>query len=321
YRLVDAVYFISLSTESVVFKQIGSKKKVYRRFTNDTNSSSYYFMQGTFGDKYLSSYLMLLRDGSLYNITKTYKTMYEESKDWNLISQTSVSEYYYPVTIQQSLIQPGIKSADTFTISQTLFNNDELFEYILPIPEKYDDEVLSEKNIGDITIPVKQTFAKWRINGYKIVNELGHEICRLTLPTGYDGATSMQLFDYGDEQYMTVNASIDTDSGKQTDTFVYKITREEHNAAIEQVGAPMRVDISPRLVSQSMPIDIKFSDESTQQRQIIVTSTNGVTQMVLTLSPQTLSATVDTSHLPAGMYVISVKDGESVTENCKVIIR
>lgn len=222
--------------------------------------------------------------------TITGMSVYDENL--NLKKTISLSEV--PVYLEVHNLNGN--TADYFMyLTQTLFNNDEKFEYVVPITTRYD-----------------------RSMGLKIISDDGTILQTLMFPDNLWGySEKFKLYRIGDSFY--IEAGWYEDAEGKACMNLYKINKSADPSKVSIATAPMRVSVSPRVADSSQ--DITVVAEGSGLREVIVT--NAVGQVVYSTKVVSGENTVriNSRHLSPGLNVVSVKGADGKDENCKVIVK
>ena len=167
--------------------------------------------------------------------------------------------------------------------TQTLFNNDDKFEYI----EKFDNGT------------------------FNIVSENGKILQTVTLPDIYTSVSKLLILD--DKAYI-----IATDDHEEN-SYAYPITRTA--TGVNSVGAPQKLLVSPTVASRSEQINVEIGGDSSASREITVVNAAGQTVVRKKLAAGEKSVTIDSSRLSRGMNIVKVSNGSEPAECCKIFIR
>ena len=141
-----------------------------------------YYLSGTYGRTYPTRYYQWnAEDGTINMVSVSYK----RTGDWETVK---TYEYKYGGSIEKTSFEDFDDNSypdNSFIVSQTLFNNDEKFEYLLPI-YKSEERISGEYDSdGDGTSDSRTVEHGWSIIGYKVLNEDGQTILELDME-GYD---------------------------------------------------------------------------------------------------------------------------------------
>lgn len=193
----------------------------------------------------------------------------------------------------------GTRSYDELYLTQTLFNDDEKYEYVRYIEDNIDD--------GS--------------NVIQIVSEDGTILQTLRLPEGTglswdDGSYYIVSFDKDNNYFVASHYRSD----RKYEKWFYKITKNPSDpSAVSVATTPIKLNVSPRLASRGAPI--KVESKSGSMRQVVVTDAAG--KVVYDARPAEGQRTVkiDSYRLGHGLNVVNVKHADGSVESCKILVK
>ena len=257
-----------------------------------------------------------IADSDLYGIGESYSYNHETSlvsvgysdkeavimhvygEDLNLKKTITPSEEPIPF----SVINLNSNSSDyTMYLTQTLFNDDEKYEYIVSVPQKnqygYDYSA-----------------------GLKIMSDDGSVLQTIMFPenvTGYFDR-GIKLFIIGSSKYLEGGDYEDADENEYMN--LYKINKDAKDPSKVSIAtAPMRVSVSPRMASRNQ--DINVVAEGNGVREVIVTNAAGQVVYSTKVAAGETNVKINSRRLSSGLNVVSVKGADGKEENCKVIVK
>lgn len=178
-------------------------------------------------------------------------------------------------------------------LTQTVFNNDENYEYITTAPD---------------------------ISGYQIVNDAGEVLVKITPPEGYCYDTkNCDLFKTESGFYLVVSGNRCSTQYENDSNIlvVYKI--DKATSSIQQISAyTSKMDVNPRLVHQT-PITVTL-DENTDYTSIDLINMSGCIVKSIPVNDEK-TVIVDTSRLKSGVYVVKASGNNQSQETCKIIVQ
>lgn len=166
--------------------------------------------------------------------------------------------------------------------TQTLFNDDDKFEYI----EELEDGI----NIASEDGKILQTIKFPNLNTY-----------------------ISKVLSLDDKMYLI---AADRENGCN---YAYPITRTA--TGVNSVGAPQKLLVSPTVASRSEQINVEIGGDSSASREITVVNAAGQTVVRKKLAAGEKSVTIDSSRLSRGMNIVKVSNGSEPAECCKIFIR
>lgn len=259
-----------------------------------------YYDSWRYEENFPQYYYSLKSDGSFWDARIWYGEITGYSDKW-IKYHEAISEYTsYPGNTYLNINGRDIEGS--LTATQKLFNDDDAYEYIVPIftyktVEYYEGACINgmyeykTAEVGDF------------VTGFKIMNDKGE-----TLQTFNSSWHNMYAYILGENIYVT------PDNGK------YYRVNKSGSSTLAEVSMPSGVSISPRVAQNSTPVNITAT-ESDSDRTIKVISANGSVMTTTKIPAGSTSATINTSRFRSGTYIVLVSEGDKMVENCKIIIR
>ena len=195
--------------------------------------------------------------------------------------------------------------------TQTLFNSDNDYEFLVPI-------------YGSETIESMMN-TMYKTIGYKIVNTKGSELYTFLFPekqyTDITGAENVYVF--SDKIVFIFNAKEDDPTqvyGGIYHTLAYVIDRNGIGANKNVKLASDRIVVAPTLLTNREPVNVELGY---QEHPCSITVFSAAGAMVYnTMAPAgTDLITIPANTLPHGMNIVHITDGKSINQSTKLIIR
>lgn len=199
---------------------------------------------------------------------------------------------------------------DAIYLTQTLFNNDELYEWIIPtfesIPVSYEEEY--SKIEGNRVM----------CTGFKVMSENGSTVASVTYPAEFISVFSPdpEIYLVGDECYLL--ADVGTLDGEEY-YLAYAISKT--TGRLEMVGEAMKVKVSPTAPRRGTPVTVNLTGHTTGNCTVTVVSTDGRVLLSRNIEQGTTSTDINTDRFHQGMYIVNVSDGNTTHEATKIVIR
>lgn len=290
--------------------------------------TDYYFGYDAFGTKYPRIYFRCKND-VMYRYRATYSVTYS---DWRVAGTRTVDQQYtyrrlYLCNI--NLNQGDGRANYYFEASQTLFNNDESFEYLVPklvlssqgdgVPQSITPVVVGgDDPIETTRSTVISEKSKVAMVGFQIVSSDGTVIRDLDFDSGFVSSSTpnyIYVVTIGNKTYLAFSGYKDGNSC----TIFYQIDRQtsEIRRVSEARGSFM---VSPTIVDKSTPVYIKFDDENKNGSDIFVYSASG-NQMQQQSVPAGETGTQLTLNRNSGMYIVARKQPGKPVQTQKVIVK
>ena len=216
-----------------------------------------------------------------------------------------------------------------FEVSQTLFNEDEGFEYLLP---KYkmsssgnvlggDYDVISPSTGETITTTQSTIISEDKyltLTGFQVVSEDGNIIKDLNFDSDFISSINDNyafVITIGSNTYIAFDGSSDGNDA----TVFYKI--DKTSTDIKQVmKAPASMKLFPSVTDRGTPINISFGDDNPSGSEIVVVSANG-TEVKKQAIPAGETSTQMLIPSGTGIYCVSRIQNNKVTDTCKIIVK
>ena len=253
--------------------------------------------------KTLGRYLYGIDEQFLYDAGTQYVVSVEYSEDRTAATMRVYdNEFNLKKTITPESVPSNLdvhvlneNSADyTIYLTQTLFNDDEKFEYLI------------EPGYGTPT-------------ELKVVSEDGTVLQTLKYPAGVKVyRDEIDLFVVGSNKYLRIGVSVDENGNEYMN--LYKINKDAKDPSKVSIAtAPMRVSVSPRMASRNQ--DINVVAEGNGVREVIVTNAAGQVVYSTKVAAGENNVRISSRRLSSGLNVVSVKGADGKEENCKVIVK
>ena len=226
-----------------------------------------------------------------YSEDRTAATMRVYDNEFNL--KKTITPESVPSALHVQMLNAN--SADyTIYLTQTLFNDDEKFEYLI------------EPGSGTPT-------------ELKVVSEDGTVLQTLKYPAGVEVyRDEIDLFVVGSNKYLRIGVSVDENGNEYIN--LYKINKDAKDPSKVSIAtAPMRVSVSPRMASRNQ--DINVVAEGNGVREVIVTNAAGQVVYSTKVAAGENNVRISSRRLSSGLNVVSVKGADGKEENCKVIVK
>jgi len=185
---------------------------------------------------------------------------------------------------------------DIFTrYTQTLFNNDNSFEYIKPIYS---------------TNTINSTY-DYEVERFDILSEDGSVVNTITLEDGYLARPSIDLYKFGNKFYIYIEVA--NSESEEREAAWYRIDQQTQSISrVENV--PFKV--FPTLTDRNSDITVQL-EEGTNAREIVVVDAMGREVKSVPVQPGQREVKVSTRGLSAGLGFITDRRNNAV----KIIVR
>lgn len=304
------------SQEEMIDKLTSLKEQTFTAFTDYFGNPACYgntsfVLENLFGKQYPTSWYALI-DGMIYSIS-TYSNFYtfaydEESAVWTRTSESI--DTYTNGCESIALYLDGVEANDDnyITISQSLFNNDDKWEYMIPEygpMSVYSSDIINTTDNKDGTLTLqRRVLMKSEQTGFAVYNEDGTKLYHLR-GTSQKGGIFFYLD--GDKAYYQ--------SLEDGYICIYEINKETGDIdLVEKVQAK-----NDRKLGATRGIVTVDIDAEQAGGEVVVSTTDG---KVMASKKVGIGQTqINDQPLPTGIYVVSLlKDGR-VVESEKYLVQ
>ena len=314
----------------LIIKDFGDgTRKITVDYTNSgyTTNRQMYFAYVYFGMQYPKVYFIENSEG-LTGYRVEYAVEYSE---WQATG-TTVNDYSADqdrIRLCNINLNNGDGRANSyFEVSQTLFNSDEGFEYILP---KY--KLSANGNVGgsyvingggdteQITTQRSVVISEQKelaLAGFQVLSEDGNVVSDITFDGDFEGSIDLDcafVITIGNTTYL----AFDGYSNGQSSTIFYKIDRS--TSSIQKVKtAPSTMKLTPTVVNSGSTINVNFGDDNVKGSDLVVVSASGAAVQTYHVPAGQTSAQIQ-ANTSAGMYCISRLQKNKAAETKKIIVK
>lgn len=290
-----------------------------------------YFGYSLLGMKYPRQY-WLASQGKLYQYKSSYTATYS---DWVATGQNVVPESVtlpyidlYNLNLDNGA-GTNVSNGTYFLVSQTLFNDDEDYEYIIPKLAMVSKTSDGSASPGDIVIDTsvsdgleattrttlvaeKSTVA---MVGFKVVSSAGNVLCDLDFDDdfsiSYESYKRYALVTIGGNRYLTFSSN--------DGTVFYKIDAQA--SSIKKVKATAgSLFVQPTVVNGNATINVSLGDDNSDGSDIVVTSMSGSKVTSASVPPTQSQAQLSVS-APSGVYCVSRVQQGKASETKKIVVK
>lgn len=220
-------------------------------------------------------------------------------------------------------------------VTQTLFNNDEDYEYIVPKLGLSATNHGADENTGTV-YPADGLLMERRVpaeglnfpvvTGFQVVSSNGNIVKDLNFENGFEASVKISgygrpyidnctIVTIGGNRYLVFDGYV---NGDECSVF-YKI--DSASGAVSQMKVlPTSMKIRPSVVDRSNTINVTFGDNNANGSDIVVTSMSGSTVGSVSV-PQNQNHVEIPANLPSGVYCVSRIEQGKVNETQKIIVK
>lgn len=227
-----------------------------------------------------------------------------------------INLYYYDMA---SLYDDG-----HFLITQNLFNADKAYEYVVPICQLSVERTTETDSDGDGEADQITTWYGCTYPGFKIMQDNGNVVATIMLDEGYSLNTydsDFTFVHFENKNYIVANVQKAGNDGKTEYASVFYAITPGDAASIKAVRTERTgVKATPEFARKSEMVVVDFRGIE-NAKLLSVVNGNGQTVMQVPVANGQTSYRLNTSNLPAGLYVVKVDNGKRMTESCKIVVR
>lgn len=215
-----------------------------------------------------------------------------------------------------------------FLITQNLFNADKAYEYVVPICQLSVERTVETDLDGDGEVDQITTWYGCDYPGFKIMQDNGNVVATIMFDEGYrfnsysmgtDQALSLVHFENKD--YIVTNVEKTESDGKTESASIFYAITPGDASSIKAVRTERTgLKATPELACKNEMVVVDFSTIE-NAKLLSVVNGNGQTVMQTPVANGQTSYRLNTSNLPAGLYVVKVDNGKRMTESCKIVVR
>lgn len=239
-----------------------------------------------------------------------------EYKDYNgkwVTYENLSEEIIYPCELSY---QNDQFQYSTLYISQSYFNNDEVYEYIRPITKVIDYTIEEDENHDGTTDRIT-TYYDRHISGYKIMSDNGTTLQTIELPEEMDGYSSCALLELGDNKYLGVSGRIfqeDSDEPRYV-TLYYHIPSDGSRLQLVR-----REESKVKAAQDGKNLIISFDGDCSYDN-IELFDAAGRKALGRNIDSTAKEASVNISDLSQGTYILRATSQSGEKMSCKIAIR
>lgn len=224
--------------------------------------------------------------------------------------------YYYDMT---SSYDDG-----SFLITQNLFNADKAYEYVVPICQLSVERTTETDRDGDGEPDQIVTWYGRTYPGFKIMQDNGNVLATIMLDEGYSLNTYESDFTFvhfENKNYIVANVQKAGSDGETEYASIFYAITPGDAASIKAVRTERTgLKATPEFARKNEMVVVDFSTIE-NAKLLSVVNGNGQTVMQTPVANGQTSYRLNTSNLPAGLYVVKVDNGKRMTESCKIVVR
>lgn len=211
-----------------------------------------------------------------------------------------------------------------FLITQNLFNADKAYEYVAPICQQSVERTEESDLDGDGEVDQIVTWYGCTYPGFKIMQDNGNVVATVMFDDGYILNRYNRYLDFvhfENKNYIVAGVEKTVGDGKTESASIFYAIAPGDAASIKAVRTERTgLKATPEFARKNEMVVVDFSTIE-NAKLLSVVNGNGQTVMQTPVANGQTSYRLNTSNLPAGLYVVKVDNGKRMTESCKIVVR
>lgn len=211
-----------------------------------------------------------------------------------------------------------------FLITQNLFNADKAYEYVAPICQQSVERTEESDLDGDGEVDQIVTWYGCTYPGFKIMQDNGNVVATVMFDDGYILNRYNRYLDFvhfENKNYIVAGVEKTVGDGKTENASIFYAIAPGDAASIKAVRTERTgLKATPEFARKNEMVVVDFSTIE-NAKLLSVVNGNGQTVMQTPVANGQTSYRLNTSNLPAGLYVVKVDNGKRMTESCKIVVR
>ena len=216
-----------------------------------------------------------------------------------------------------------------FLITQNLFNADKAYEYVVPICQQSVERTNETDLDGDGEVDQIVTWYGYACPGFKIMQDNGNVFATIMFDEGYrfnsnsirGGYRVLSLVHFENKNYIVADVEKTVGDGETEYASIYYAITPGDATSIKAVRTERTgLKATPEFARKNEMVVVDFRGIE-NAKLLSVVNGNGQTVMQTPVANGQTSYRLNTSNLPAGLYVVKVDNGKRMTERCKIVVR
>ena len=243
---------------------------------------------------------------------------YEDASDW--IWDATIMPFYV------GKIMGEVYEEDGIIASQTLFNNDEKWEFLRPVFAEFADydhyETREEDRDGDGEIDYKQTKYRDKLKAYEVVSENGNVLTTITVPEGEYYAPLFINWDGETFFGIAVEKKIEEDEDDYYEEYIAVYNIDKNASSVKKIAETPAMRVSPALANRNSTVNVTLDAETAKNGgELVITDSNGRAIARRRVEAGQTSVPVTTDRMSSGVYNITLTEKGQKVENARIIVK
>lgn len=209
--------------------------------------------------------------------------------------------------------------------TQTLFNNDEKWEFLRPIYTESVYNTRERDRDDDGEIDYKEITYRDRLKAYEIVSEDGNVLSSFLVPEGdyYDP----RLILWDGETYFGICVEKKIEEDDYTEDYLYEeymviYSIDKNASSVKKIASTPAMRVSPALAERNSTVNVTLDAETVKNGgELIITDSNGRTVGRSHVEAGQTSVPVTTDRMGSGVYNITLTEKGQKVENARIIVK
>lgn len=309
-------------------------RKITANYDNSyySNNQQMYFAYYIYGTTYPRVYFIHeAESGNVVGYRTNYVVSYSDWKDAGTYTETKTIKLDRVRLCNININEGDGRASTYFEVSQTLFNADENFEYILPkyklsangntLSDNSTSNPVTDDYIETTSSKLISTETELTLIGFQVVSENGTIISDMTFTDGFEGSMNLDhafVITIGDNTYLAFDGY---NSDNKNSTIFYKVDRLTNSIEkVKTASSSMMMLVSPTIVNRGSTMNISFSDNNENGSSIVVSSANGANVDKIEV-PAGKKSTLLNTNMSSGLYTVTRLQKGQKTETKKIIVK
>lgn len=278
---------------------------------------TYFFYSEYFGSTYPCRYYSFI-DGYVKEIRCNYEPVIEaESANWQIDGDIETDQLpIYTSTYLTDYDANNVKNNE-FIFSQTLFNDDDKWEYMAPLygptVKDVDEYHVYDSNSEGIKIR-RRIYEEYYPKGYAIYNEDGNLVAEIGRPEESEEFHEYEMFIYKIGGYIFFREEVWIDHDYYEILYKY----DSSKSSIQEVKRVKSANLFATLNGKNIEVNVENSDADAKA---VLVGMNGVTVASSAAGSDANTITLNVGNVPSGIYNVAlIKNGKSVRSQ-KILVK
>lgn len=209
--------------------------------------------------------------------------------------------------------------------TQTLFNNDEKWEFLRPVYTEVISNTRERDRDDDGEIDYKEITYRDRLKAYEIVSEDGNVLSSFLVPEGDYYGPRLILWD--GETYFGICVEKKIEEDDYTEDYLYEeymviYSIDKNASSVKKIASTPAMRVSPALAERNSTVNVTLDAETVKNGgELIITDSNGRTIGRSHVEAGQTSVPVTTDRMGSGVYNITLTEKGQKVENARIIVK